>query len=445
MGWTENGATYSTEASISIADIAANRTFVAEFVQKTYTLTYIAGANGTLEGDSPQTVVHGQNAKPVEAKANTNYHFKKWSDGSTQNPRTLENITKDSTITAEFEQDTKTFEITATAEPAEGGSVNGAGTYNENTTATLKATANEGYKFVGWEENGNVESTDAEYSFTVKSNRTLVARFEKITYTLTYTAGDGGKIKHNGAEQKEVILSVVHGADGEEVEAVASDGYRFVQWHDGITTPVRTEKGVVKNEDFTAEFELEQYNTFSITAQAYPAEGGSVDGDGMLREFSTAELFAQPNKGYNFVGWYENGASVTSDNPYSFEVTRERDLMAVFDSIIYTLSYTAGEGGEVTGQLTQNVKYTKDGTEVVAKPAVGYRFVRWSDNNSTSPSRIDYNVSDHVEATAIFELIPPTHTITVTVNPLDAGSVNGAGDYEEGLTATLSATASIGF
>ncbi len=447
VGWKENGVPYSTEASISIADIAANRTFVAEFAQKTYTLTYIAGANGTLEGGSPQTqtVVHGQNANPVEAKANSGYHFKKWSDNSTQNPRSLENVTKDSTITAEFEKDINIFSIIAEANPTEGGSVNGAGTYNENTTATLKATANEGYKFVGWEENGNVESTDAEYSFTVKSNRTLVARFEKITYTLTYTAGDGGKIKHNGAEQKEVILSVVHGADGEEVEAVASDGYRFVQWSDGITTPVRTEKGVVKNEDFTAEFELEQYNTFSIAVQAYPAEGGTVDGDGMLREYSTAELTVQPNKGYYFVEWVENGASVTSDNPYSFEVVCDRNLTAVFDSVIYTLSYSAGEGGEVTGQLTQNVKYTKDGTEVVAKPANGYRFVRWSDNNSTSPSRIDYNVSDDIVATAIFELIPPTHTIAVTVNPLDAGSVNGAGDYEEGQTATLSATASIGF
>lgn len=449
VGWTENGATYSTEASISIADIAANRTFVAEFEQKTYTLTYIAGANGTLEGGSPQTqpVVHGQNANPVEAKADPGYHFKKWSDGSTVNPRILENVTKDSTITAEFEQDTKTFEITATAEPTEGGSVNGGGTYNENTTATLTATANakDGYKFVGWEENGNVESTDAEYSFTVKSNRTLVARFEKITYTLTYTAGDGGKIKHNGAEQKEVILSVEHGADGEEVEAVAENGYKFIGWSDGGSNAVRTDKGIIENKTITAEFELEVVPTFNIIAEAYPAEGGTIDGDGTLNENSTAELVATPNHGYFFVEWTENGASISTENTLSFSVTQDRNLTAVFDSITYTLTYTASEGGSINGELTQQVKFTKNGTEVVAVPNVGYRFVGWSDIAATTPNRTDYNVRGNVDATAMFELIPPTHTIAVTVNPLDAGSVNGAGDYEEGQTATLSATASIGF
>ena len=67
--------------------------------------------------------------------------------------------------------------VTATANPAEGGTVSGGGAYAEGTTCTLTATPNEGYVFVNWTENGEVVSTEATYSFTVTGNRDLVANF----------------------------------------------------------------------------------------------------------------------------------------------------------------------------------------------------------------------------------------------------------------------------
>ena len=69
------------------------------------------------------------------------------------------------------------YTITASANPAESGSVAGGGTYTEGTICTLTATANEGYSFVNWTENNEVVSTNANYSFTVSENRNLVANF----------------------------------------------------------------------------------------------------------------------------------------------------------------------------------------------------------------------------------------------------------------------------
>ena len=69
------------------------------------------------------------------------------------------------------------FLINATANPEEGGTVSGGGMYQDSTICTLVATANEGYVFTNWTENGDVVSTEAEYSFTVNSNRNLVANF----------------------------------------------------------------------------------------------------------------------------------------------------------------------------------------------------------------------------------------------------------------------------
>ena len=70
--------------------------------------------------------------------------------------------------------------ISATAEPEEGGTVIGAGTYEIGTTCTLTATANDGYSFVNWTENDEVVSVENSYSFTVTGDRDLVANFVEI-------------------------------------------------------------------------------------------------------------------------------------------------------------------------------------------------------------------------------------------------------------------------
>ncbi len=67
-----------------------------------YTLTYTAGANGSISGTSPQTVNYGGSGTSVAAVAGTNYYFTNWSDGSTANPRTDANVTNNLAVTANF-------------------------------------------------------------------------------------------------------------------------------------------------------------------------------------------------------------------------------------------------------------------------------------------------------------------------------------------------------
>lgn len=71
----------------------------------------------------------------------------------------------------------QTYTITATANPSNGGMVIGSGTYQEGQQCTLIATANSGYDFVNWTENGTEVSLDLNYAFTVSANRTLLANF----------------------------------------------------------------------------------------------------------------------------------------------------------------------------------------------------------------------------------------------------------------------------
>jgi hypothetical protein len=84
----------------------------------------------------------------------------------------------DITISGKLPQEPVKYTVTATVNPAEAGTVEGAGEYEENAEATLIATAAEGYEFVNWTVAGEEVSTDATYTFTVTSDVEVVANFK---------------------------------------------------------------------------------------------------------------------------------------------------------------------------------------------------------------------------------------------------------------------------
>lgn len=80
--------------------------------------------------------------------------------------------------------ETERYNIIVSANNNEWGSVSGGGVYEVGETCTIRATANDGYVFVNWEENNTVVSEGAEFSFTVERDRTLVATFDAIVAIL---------------------------------------------------------------------------------------------------------------------------------------------------------------------------------------------------------------------------------------------------------------------
>lgn len=78
--------------------------------------------------------------------------------------------------------------VSATVEGDEAGEVGATASVDvaAGTTVTLKATAKEGYRFVGWYDNvsENAVSTDASYEITPNGNVAYTAKFEKIPDTV---------------------------------------------------------------------------------------------------------------------------------------------------------------------------------------------------------------------------------------------------------------------
>ena len=69
------------------------------------------------------------------------------------------------------------YSITTSSSLPAGGSSGGGGIKNCAEIVTVTATANSGYRFVNWTENGNQVSISSSYQFTANGDRNLVANF----------------------------------------------------------------------------------------------------------------------------------------------------------------------------------------------------------------------------------------------------------------------------
>ena len=120
------------------------------------------------------------------------------------------------------------YNINVAASPTEGGNVNGSGTFNYGQICTVQASANIGFAFVNWMENGTQVSDQPNYSFTVTGNRNLVAHFIPMSYEITAEADpEIGGI---------VIGAGTYPASGTAtLSAVPNDSYLFQNWTEGNT------------------------------------------------------------------------------------------------------------------------------------------------------------------------------------------------------------------
>ena len=123
---------------------------------------------GTATTDT--TLVIENKTATLTAIATEGYHFTQWSDGNTENPRTV-TVISDTTFTAEFA--INVYNVVAT--DVENGSVAIEGEYKHGSTITLTATATEGYHFTQWSD-GNTENPR---TVTVVSDVTFTAEFAK--------------------------------------------------------------------------------------------------------------------------------------------------------------------------------------------------------------------------------------------------------------------------
>jgi hypothetical protein len=83
-------------------NVTVNITVAANFGINPYTLIYATGANGSITGTSPQTVVSGGSGTVVTAVPAEGYEFVSWSDGVATAARKDTNVTANISVMASF-------------------------------------------------------------------------------------------------------------------------------------------------------------------------------------------------------------------------------------------------------------------------------------------------------------------------------------------------------
>ena len=225
-----------------------------------------------------------------------------------------------------------TYNITATADPSQGGTVIGAGEYNQGASCTLTATANTGYTFVNWTKNGTQVSTNPSYTFTVTESGNYVAHFQINSYNITATANPTNSGTVSGTGQYN------HGTSC-TLTATANTGYTFTNWTENgsvVSTNASYSFTVEANRTLVANFTA---NTYTVSVTANPSNGGTVSGGGSFTHGQSCTVSATANTGYTFINWTENGAQVSSQAEYTFSVNGNRNLVAHFISTVGVKEY----------------------------------------------------------------------------------------------------------
>ena len=364
------------------------------------------------------------------ATPNAYYNFDNWTkDGVVVSTSATYSftVTGSATYVAHFSR--VTYQITATANPAEGGNISGVGTYSHGSTCTLTAIANTGYVFANWTKNGVVVSSTPSYSFTVTEAATYVANFNLNMYSITTSADPtaGGTVSGDGTYLFGETCTVF---------AIPNAGYTFTNWTKNgteVSTNATYTFTVTESANLIAHFSLNHYN---ITVSADPETGGTASGGGSFTYGQTCSLTATPNTGYAFVNWTKNGTVVSSNASYSFTVNDNGNYVAHFAVARYTLTVVAEptEGGTVSGGGTYNYG------QVVTLRAVareGYEFVNWTKDGSVISTNAISPVVVREDAEYVANFMILSFEIKAHTDPYYTGVIDGVGIYNYGDTCTL--------
>ena len=332
------------------------------------------------------------------------------------------------------------YHITVSANPIAGGTVLGDGYYQQGQQCTVSASANSGYVFTNWTENGNVVSTNASYTFTVNGNRTLMANFALQNYTINATADPttGGTVTGGGTFNYGQTCTLT---------ATANEGYIFANWTkqgQQVSTNATYTFSVTESATYVAHFEIEM---FTITTIANPEEGGIVTGSGTYEFGEVVTVTATPNEGYNFVNWTKNDYVVSTESIHEFIVTEDATYVANFDFGMPMIEISAAVDPEEAASITGAGTYSYGDTVTLTfYQNEGWTFVKWTECGEVVSEDTIYTfiatMSRSLVANFVFQNI---YTITVLANPEEGGSVTGDGQYYEGTNCFLEATPSPGY
>ena len=222
------------------------------------------------------------------------------------------------------------------------GTVSGAGYWNYDTEAKIKAEPATGYHFVRWSDG----VTDNPYVFIVNKDLQLTAEFAPNQYTMTF-------VQENGAEN--IVLTQDYATSLTAPSAPVRTGFTFKGWQPEVPATIPA-----SDQTFTAQWER---NSYTLT---FMSDGATVQSTSVPYE-SPVTAPSDPSKvGYTFTGW----------SPAVAETMPAEDVTytAQFTINQYTMTFVQENGAE---NIVQTQDYATSLTAPTAPVRTGFTFKGW--------------------------------------------------------------------
>lgn len=294
---TNNPTEFTTKSNENSVHVAV---FEALVIKRQ--LTVVAGANGKCRVKTDNSwgdyytgskiysdIVDGTTIS-VEALADKGYHFKRWKDSGAPSTASRDIVMDNNkSIEAEFELDAPNqFQVTYEAIPNGSATMEGAGTYNDGDTCTIKVNVSPGYTLNKVLVDGVkiTLNSNNQYNFVVEKNIKVTIECDLIPepthYTLTVKTEDEGVAQGGVGINKESNLGV-ETAEFEDgtvatIHATAAEGYSFGGWwKDGVkvSDDVTLSVTVDANKTYIAKFTQDPYLELDKTSLTFNATGGT--------------------------------------------------------------------------------------------------------------------------------------------------------------------------
>ena len=387
---------------------------------------------------------------------------------------------------ADGASETPVKNVSVTVDPAGAGTVTGAGDYYLGQNATLTATPSEGYYFVGWYVGDTLVLSDMTVTFPVTEDLDVTAKFTTVAHNVTVTAGANGTVAGSGTYGEGANVTVV---------ATPDTGYKFVGWYKGetkVSTSAAYTFTLTENVELVAKFDTLTYSV-AVDAQGNELNPYFVSGNVWTEANGTLKPAVGPMENFLLFDTPLNANRVEATfdltlnndgntrNGIAFALTDidgDRTFGMGTDDVSYWFACISGYGEiqlikmgagkswtvyitggvvDVTGGITLAVEWDAQGNvkvfangklcieknlgEALTGNLYGVLMRSWA-NTADGGHSLAYRVTSVVAGGAS---TAENVNIGVTVDPTDAGTVTGAGEYYVGQSVTVTATPNAGY
>ena len=297
--------------------------------------------------------------------------------------------------------DINEYTVTVNVNPANAGTVTGAGTYNYGSQVEMRAEALEGYLFSNWTNNqGVVVSTDAIFDFEIANDTAFTANFTAMGVVATPTFSPAGGTYYDYDNVQVTLECATSGAtiyyttDGSAPTANSTTYSSPITITENTTIKaIAMKEGMTNSEMATATYVISP--TYTVTI-ANDIVNGIVRADASrAAEGETVNLTAIANNGYHLSTWAvttETGTvEVSANNSFAMPAGNVT-ISATFEPNGHTITYYNVSGEIIT---VDTFAYDDTITPIADPSVVGYTFTGWYPALPTTMPDYDLNTMAH--------------------------------------------------